>query len=51
MTQALRSLFPLTAVITPNLREAERLAGLAINSREQMVEAAKSFMRWGLRGL
>ncbi|HEL0614060.1 TPA: bifunctional hydroxymethylpyrimidine kinase/phosphomethylpyrimidine kinase [Streptococcus equi subsp. zooepidemicus] len=49
MTEALRALFPLSAVITPNLREAERLAGLAINSKEQMVEAAKKLYEMGAK--
>ena len=35
-----RHLFPISTVITPNLQEAERLAGFAVRSREDMVRAA-----------
>lgn len=35
-----RHLFPLATIVTPNLAEAERLAGMPVRSREDMVRAA-----------
>lgn len=38
-------LFPLAAVITPNIREGENLTGLSIKNREDMVKAAERLAR------
>ncbi len=37
----IKVLFPVSFIITPNIAEAERLAGMKIESTEQMEEAAK----------
>ncbi|NLC77135.1 MAG: bifunctional hydroxymethylpyrimidine kinase/phosphomethylpyrimidine kinase [Clostridia bacterium] len=38
-------LFPLAAVITPNIREGENLTGFSIKNREDMVKAAERLAR------
>jgi hydroxymethylpyrimidine kinase/phosphomethylpyrimidine kinase len=40
-------LVPLASIVTPNLREAEALAGIPVRSPEDMVAAAKSIQRMG----
>lgn len=46
-----RELFPLAALITPNLPEAEVLAGLRIDSPAAMREAARSIAGYGGRAV
>ncbi|NJO01237.1 MAG: bifunctional hydroxymethylpyrimidine kinase/phosphomethylpyrimidine kinase [Bacteroidia bacterium] len=40
-------LFPLATIITPNLDEAEILAGQSMRSLEAMLAASRSLLRWG----
>lgn len=42
-------LLPLTAVVTPNIPEAEKLTGMIISSTEDMREAAKRLAAYGAR--
>ncbi|MDI3281294.1 MAG: bifunctional hydroxymethylpyrimidine kinase/phosphomethylpyrimidine kinase [Bacillota bacterium] len=50
--QALRErLLPLATLVTPNLPEAERLAGLAINSHSELEEAARRILALGPRAV
>jgi hydroxymethylpyrimidine/phosphomethylpyrimidine kinase len=44
-----RDLFPLAALVTPNIHEAERLARLSIASLEEAREAARRIHRLGCR--
>ncbi|MBD3337437.1 MAG: bifunctional hydroxymethylpyrimidine kinase/phosphomethylpyrimidine kinase [Candidatus Eisenbacteria bacterium] len=44
-------LIPLAHVVTPNLHEAQRLAGRAIGSREEMEEAARRILSLGPRAV
>ncbi|SMO34746.1 bifunctional hydroxymethylpyrimidine kinase/phosphomethylpyrimidine kinase [Fodinibius sediminis] len=41
------TLFPLSAMITPNLPEAETLLGIEIENRSKMEQAARSLLRFG----
>ncbi|MCL6575806.1 bifunctional hydroxymethylpyrimidine kinase/phosphomethylpyrimidine kinase [Kyrpidia sp.] len=43
----IRELFPLAAVVTPNISEAEALTGMTIRTRDEMVEAAKRIAALG----
>jgi len=45
----IRSLLPLALVVTPNLPEAEVLAGMPVSSRAEMEEAARRIHRLGPR--
>lgn len=45
------SLIPLAAVVTPNLPEAEALAGIAIRNEAERREAAMAIYRMGPRGV
>lgn len=47
----LQELFPLAMVVTPNLVEAERLVGRAIESSSAMRWAAETILRWGPRAV
>jgi hydroxymethylpyrimidine/phosphomethylpyrimidine kinase len=44
-------IFPLAAVITPNVPEAEKIAGMEIGTRADIMEAAKRMMRMGPRAV
>lgn len=44
-------LLPLAAVITPNVPEAELLSGLAINMRDDMIEAARAIEALGAKAV
>ncbi|MUT65740.1 bifunctional hydroxymethylpyrimidine kinase/phosphomethylpyrimidine kinase [Paenibacillus sp. NEAU-GSW1] len=44
-------LLPLTAVVTPNIPEAERLTGVSIRSRADKIEAAKRLAGFGARNV
>jgi hydroxymethylpyrimidine/phosphomethylpyrimidine kinase len=49
-TRALiEDIFPITYLLTPNIPEAERLAGMRISSISGMIEAAKALQRKGPR--
>lgn len=45
------SLFPLAAVITPNIPEAERISGITISSREDIKIAARKMSDMGARNV
>ena len=45
------TLFPLARVITPNIPEAERIAGITISSEEEMAIAAKRMQTMGARNV
>jgi hydroxymethylpyrimidine/phosphomethylpyrimidine kinase len=45
------SLFPLATIITPNLPEAERLAGISIKDEAGMLEAAKTIRSLGVKAV
>ena len=42
-----KELFPLAAIVTPNIPEAEALSGLAISDSADMAKAAESILRLG----
>lgn len=44
-------LFPLALVVTPNIPEAERLTGLAINDESGMLQAARIIRQMGARAV
>ncbi len=44
-------LFPIAAVITPNIPEAETLTGFSITCREDMQKAAKKIMEFGCKSV
>ena len=44
-------LFPLAAIVTPNIPEAEALSGARIESREAMAEAARLLLALGCRAV
>jgi len=44
-------LFPLALVVTPNIPEAERLTGLAINDESGMLQAARLIRQMGARAV
>jgi hydroxymethylpyrimidine/phosphomethylpyrimidine kinase len=46
-----RKILPLAAVVTPNIPEAEVLAGLAIHSRDDRLNAARAIMDLGARAV
>lgn len=54
-TEAVRAiqeeLIPLAEVITPNIPEAEALSGIAISSKEDMKQAARTLCRAGARAV
>ena len=47
--QIKKDLFPLALVVTPNIHEAQRLAGIPINSLEDAEEAAKRIHKLGCK--
>lgn len=51
VNRIIAALFPLAAIITPNLDEASLLAGIPISGIEDMYEAAKAILREGAKGL
>ncbi len=44
-------LFPLAAIVTPNLPEAERLTGIAIETVEDIVECARMIQSFGVENV
>ena len=44
-----RRLVPLAAVVTPNIREAEELTGMAVRTKDDMVEAGRRLVALGCR--
>lgn len=44
-------LFPITAVLTPNLFEASELLGRTISTKSQMEQAAWDLMEWGFQAV
>ncbi len=51
VTAMTEQLFPLTTVLTPNIPEAEILAGMSISSKEQMLEAGEKIMLQGVENV
>jgi len=47
----IKRLIPLASVVTPNLLEATILTGLELNSKEDMIKAAKKIYRMGAKGV
>ncbi len=46
-----RDLFPLAAIVTPNLHEAEALTGMRITSSSEARQAAGQILAWGARSV
>ena len=42
-----RHLLPLAVIVTPNIPEAEALTGMAIRTREDMIEAGRTLLGYG----
>ena len=51
LTALIEKLFPLADLITPNIAEAERIAGLKINLQEDITDAAKMIRSLGAKNI
>ncbi|CAN5233863.1 bifunctional hydroxymethylpyrimidine kinase/phosphomethylpyrimidine kinase [soil metagenome] len=51
LTALIEMLFPLALVITPNIPEAERIAGITIKSRDDITLAARKMQELGARNV
>jgi len=47
----LKELFPIATIITPNLKEAERILGTKISSHDNLIKSAKELVRFGNRAV
>lgn len=51
LSALIKTLFPLAAIITPNIPEAERISGVAIENFDDLAAAAKIMQEFGARNV